>query len=790
MLRRRCVDSQWMLMLAWALSLGFPPALVAQPVASTPGSASVQSGNAPEDAPQEVALDVVLNGDALGLVARFRLSGGRLYATAEELHDMGIRTDDLAAGPDGTVALDGIGGLSYQYVASRQQVRLTADNTRRRPNVVDTMPRRSVTVTPGTGLLLNYDAYAQPGTAATLGLYSEQRFFFSQGVISNTGFATFYRDQNRYIRLDTSYTRPDPSGLTTLQLGDTISGALSWSRSVRLGGVQYRRNFALRPDMVTYPVPQLGATAAVPSAVDLYVNNVRQYSGQVPSGPFVLSGAPALTGSGQATIVVRDVLGRDVATSVPLYVDTRMMAPGLMDYALDVGFLREQYGVNSFQYGSHPAASGSVRYGWNAALTLEGHVEAMPGTYVSGAGLLWGLGGAGVINAAAAGSSGRGNGALFSLGYQLRTPALTLDLQGSRTAGNFTDLAARAGAPFPTALYRATFAMPVARNGNVALNYVHLDDGLLGRSRIGSIAFTTQLARDYSLSLSAYRDFAEPRLQGVLLTLTAVIGPSGSASVSAGSDAGKATLYASASRTPDFDGGWGWQVQGSRNAGLSRGLAQLTYRGRYGELLGGVQSFDGEVRTALNATGSVVVMDGAVLPARRVTDGFALVSTGGHAGVPVLVENRRIGVTDRNGHFLVPNLMPYQANRVGIDALALPANTRLSQPTLNVAPAWQAGALARFDITPIRGGQVVLADDAGRPLPAGTVARLLAADDAGTVLATTMVGYDGLVYFDSWSDRNVIEAEPPAGRCRATVRYQTSASPLPMMGRVTCQPVP
>ncbi|MFX6035767.1 hypothetical protein ABTE74_20515, partial [Acinetobacter baumannii] len=85
-------------MVAWTLSLGFPPALAAQAAAPTSLTAAVQSGNAlADEAPLEVVLDVILNGDALGLVARFRLSGGRLYATPEELHEMGIRTDDLTA---------------------------------------------------------------------------------------------------------------------------------------------------------------------------------------------------------------------------------------------------------------------------------------------------------------------------------------------------------------------------------------------------------------------------------------------------------------------------------------------------------------------------------------------------------------------------------------------------------------------------------------------------------------------------------------------------------------------
>lgn len=33
--------------------------------------------------------------------------------------------------------------------------------------------------------------------------------------------------------------------------GDVISDALSWSTSVRMGGISYGRDFSLRPDLVT-----------------------------------------------------------------------------------------------------------------------------------------------------------------------------------------------------------------------------------------------------------------------------------------------------------------------------------------------------------------------------------------------------------------------------------------------------------------------------------------------------------------------------------------------------------
>ena len=71
--------------------------------------------------------------------------------------------------------------------------------------------------------------------------------------------------------------------------------------------------------------------ATVPSAVDLYLNNIRQFGSRVQDGPFVLDALPRISGAGQATVVVTDHLGRTTQTSVPLYVDQQRLAPGLID---------------------------------------------------------------------------------------------------------------------------------------------------------------------------------------------------------------------------------------------------------------------------------------------------------------------------------------------------------------------------------------------------------------------------------------------------------------------------
>ncbi|KYB45530.1 hypothetical protein AB664_06960 [Brucella anthropi] len=59
------------------------------------------------------------------------------------------------------------------------------------------------------------------------------------------------------------------------------------------------------------PLPELSGSAAVPSTVDVYVDNAQRASRSVPSGPFSITNLPIVTGSGMARLVVRDALGRE-----------------------------------------------------------------------------------------------------------------------------------------------------------------------------------------------------------------------------------------------------------------------------------------------------------------------------------------------------------------------------------------------------------------------------------------------------------------------------------------------
>src|SRR5262245_63515508 len=139
-----------------------------------------------------------------------------------------------------------------------------------------------------------------------------------------------------------------------------------------------QRQFALRPELVTLPRPSVAGSAAVPSTVDVYVNNMKTYSQEVGTGPYQINNLP-LSGGGTARIVLKDSSGRPVETSLPFYSSPRLLHEGLMDFSVEAGFPRVFYGTDSFSYVRDPVGSASARRGLFDWLTVEGHAEGGAG---------------------------------------------------------------------------------------------------------------------------------------------------------------------------------------------------------------------------------------------------------------------------------------------------------------------------------------------------------------------------------------------------------------------------
>ncbi|KQN67787.1 fimbrial assembly protein [Duganella sp. Leaf61] len=781
-----------MAVLAWGLMGGVRAQIPAAPApmpalvpASAPASAPTSAASE-----EELFLEVTLNGQETGLILRFTRQPGTvlgstgLNTTVQNLRDLELDPQRLGVADRESVNLDDVHGLRYTYDAANQRLALRLDDALRTPVALNARSLRQpgeASVTPGA--VFSYDAFARRGDERYLSVANELRYFNNNGVFSTTGVFNTSSLLTQYVRLDSSWVHSDPHTLETWQVGDLISSSLTWSRSLRMGGVQWRKSFDLRPDLLTFPVASLAGSSVVPSAVSLYVNGVRQMETAVPSGPFVINQVSGLSGAGQATLVTRDTAGRAITTVVPLYVDTRLLAEGLTDYSVELGVLRRDYTSKSFNYDHSPALSGSMRRGVTDRVTVEAHGEAGNGVVNGGVGGMWRMGQIGVLTGSVAASAGSGKGAQASIGYQYLSPGFSVDMESLRASRHYSDLGTAEGGPGVRASNRVNINMGLFGGQTLGLSFISQRVPVSPPARVAALSYAATLGAGLYLSVSAYRDFRDANTRGIFFSLSGTFGDRLSANASSGRQNGVQSKNLTLGRTVDYAGGFGWGLQSLENNGATLRQAQGTYLGNYGQVGAFLQESGGKRETAFSASGSVVVMDGSVHAARQVGAGFALVSAG-VGGLPVLQENRPIGTTSSSGYLLVPNLTPYLSNQISIDTSSLPLDARIARTTLTVVPARRSGVVAEFPVETYAAATVILHDAAGQPLATGLEVVHV---ESG---ATTVTGFDGLAFIDNLAPLNHVQAVVEGRRCIAEFAYvKEPGNAMPTIGPVVCRSV-
>lgn len=761
----------------------------------------------------DLYLEVLLNQQPTGQLAHFGLRNGRLLASRHTLQRLGFRLP--LGGPD-PQPLDRLPGVLVHYDAARQQVAITApltllDLKTAVLNARDDGEVPAASASPG--VLLNYDVYGTAGEkhSGSLSAYTELRAFGAGGVFSTTSLDQFTRLpgqgwRSRFVRLQSSWQTSFPERMTTLRVGDTLTGSLAWSRATHIAGVQLSRDFALQPYRITTPVPVFLGQATVPSAVDLYINGIKQYSGEVAPGPFQLNGAPIINGSGNAQVVLTDALGRSTRIDFPFYTTAQLLQQGLSDWSVELGVVRRSYGQKSFDYGHRPALSGTWRYGISNRFTAQAHAETTVGVANAGIGGVWLLGAeAGVLNASFARSRGQGrHGGQYSLGYQWRHGPFNFSLDSKRSHGDYRDVASLYGAPPPRVSERALIGVSSTHLGSFSLSYLHLRqadhagstyfhlpslpfggnvaDSAGQDSRYASAFWFRSIGRRMSVNASVNQNLDDHRDRSIFLGLSISLDDRTQLSASAQRNRSRDSFSVSADHAVPSEGGFGWHAQGRSGDGQRGGLAEVGYRGDYGQIDTGVNVLGDRRYAYASGNGALVWMGGGLFASRRIDDAFAVVSTNGIADVPVKLENRVIGRTNQAGLLLVTPLNAWQKNQVAIDPMNLPADVQIDHVKTFATPSDRAGTLVRFGITPMRAASIILHDAAGKPLPVGSPAHLLGQKDTGA-----LVGFDGALYLDTLQDRNTLEVVTPGGTCRVSFDYRKQGNGIPEIGPLTCQ---
>jgi outer membrane usher protein len=376
-----------------------------------------------------------------------------------------------------------------------------------------------------------------------------------------------------------------------------------------------------------------------------------------------------------------------------------------------------------------------------------------------------------------------GSGGQCAVGYQLILQGLSITAQTVHVFGNYADLAAVGGTPAPRILDQVTASLPLTHDRTIGSSFVHVDDLRVGKSSIASVWSSQRVSHAVSLEMSVSRDLDQRMSLSAQIGVSIDFGNRLTGFADVGMNGGQLQYGTSVSRNADYGGGWEWMTQTSHDSLGENSLVKGGYLGRFGEVTATVDDYTGHLDYTLEATGGLLFMDGAVEAARRIANGFALVSTDGLAGVPVLHENRPLGVTDDGGHLLIPDLTPWVRNNLAIDTLNLPAADQVPVGRMDVTPRGQSGVLVHFPIQHYSAATVTLVDAAGNYLPAGTPIRHV---ETGKELT---IGYDGIVFVEDLGPRNHLQVRSATLQCTAEVDFDATAQEagtLPYLGSISC----
>jgi outer membrane usher protein len=746
--------------------------------------------------PLALQLEVKLAGNSTDIIAGFELlPDGRLAAKRRDIAALGLPVPD-SGNPEATVILDEIPRLRYLYDEATQSVDISIIRDASDPNryVLREKQERAAPQSIA-GMFVNYSVYGSlageiestrfTGASALL----DARGFSKYGTLAQSQILGMTPDSaHHFTRLDTTYAYSSVDHAATINAGDFITGAYAWTGPIRMAGLQLKRDFAMRPDIVTTPLPSFRGSAAVPSTLEVFIDNVRRYSTEVPAGAFEILDIPAYSRNGVARIVLRDAQGRETVAERPLHASPDVLRPGLTDFSLEAGFPRRNQGSRSFDYHPGPAASASLRRGLSERLTVEAHGETMRGLINAGAGAVVNAGRLGTLSAAAAASlNGGAAGAQLHAGWDLSFGNFHVGASVRRVFGPYADLGVASAedeseSPSLNSFEHISLGFGVPDwNSHLSASLIHAESHDGTESAILSANFGQQLPYDMNLSAGGYIDLADTENFGANLSLHVPLGKTYAAATGLNADRdyaqGSASLTKSRENVP---GSLGWRVDYSDGV-HRRASASANYVSSHNDIMAVVHSADGSTSGNVTATGSLAMADGEVFLARRIGEAFAVVDAG-HPGVQVLSQNRPVGRTGKNGKILIPDIVPYHKNKIEIETDELPIDAEVLQTETHTVAARNSGSVVKLNVaTDVKAAVVVLKLGEGSFVPAGSVITLNGKNEP------FIVGYDGQAYLTGLKPENSLVVEHAEGTCTARFTYVSQAGAQVFIDGVPCR---
>ena len=238
-------------------------------------------------------------------------------------------------------------------------------------------------------------------------------------LLSSFSYTRSDTDKN-LVRLMSNFTIDNTNAQRQFIVGDFSAFSGDLGSGGIFGGLSIAKKFSITPRFVRSPELNLSGVIETPSELEIYVDNRLVETRRLPPGGFELLNIPNSRGAGEVTLIVRDVFGRERVHEYPFYLSTALLKAGLHEYSYNLGFRRQDFGFESFEYGDL-AFLGFHRLGVTDNFTVGLRGEASGDMLNLGAGIAFASDGFGEMAISVAGSrDGASSGYAGGLSYVYR----------------------------------------------------------------------------------------------------------------------------------------------------------------------------------------------------------------------------------------------------------------------------------------------------------------------------------------------------------------------------------
>lgn len=712
-------------------------------------------------------LTATLNGQPIDGLVKAKNNNNVLYIAVGDARRLNIKTSSLSE-EKGYVEFRSQPGLDVSVDKLSQSLTIVASTDwlgrkTRLNNSNGSHFLHSSQLSPSVkGVAVNYNVFTshEDGIEDT-SMFGEFRTLGLGPGIFSTSFNTREAarsagDASGTRRLMSSWSYQNMDRLLTLSVGDSDTPAQTWSNSVRFGGIKIAHNYTTQPDFNTSSQDILTDTVTLPSKVDLYVQGIKTSSQNVQPGQFTLNTAPVFTGSGGAQVVITDINGQQRVVNLNLYGTRQLLSRGLNTWGLSAGWVRKDCTYKSFSYDSEFVGTGDWRDGITDKTTIEAHTEQSGHLHNQGVGWNYLLSPAtGLLHANISTSHYDANrGARWGAGWQWNDRQYNVSLDHAQSGSGYRDISSMADNMLTREEDSAFASVSLENIGTIGvsiINQVYSDDS----SRYLGLSWSKSFTRQINLSSSITHAMDNNNNTTVYINFSIPLNHQDYGSIeekhdSTGNSIQASLVHSLKSNRP----GWGWDLsalQGKRD----NAHASLQHRSHWSDLALGYNHEQHDNNAYASVSGAVGLFMGHIYATRELGSAFALVDTSGVANIPVLLEHRPVGKTDKNGMLFLNNLNPYQENRIDINVLGLAEDYRAPYTNDIVIPQTGRGGIARFSLYRTHAVLLSVKTADGRNIPFSSLVNVFDAQGHAPPHGTqrTIAGYGGNIYLES----------PPAG---------------------------